>query len=399
MAIGQELQARRHQVLCVFPEQFRALAEDTDLPFEGLNKAFLELILGKDGKAVMGGKVNFWQKIAAYVRLYKQSLPVNALLLKEQHAIASTFQPDRIIYSGKALYGPIWGSAHKGKAFLLSPIPCLIHASGKYPHVGFTGNYGSFLNKLTYKLANWGLLKNIQSSSKSYRKELGISMESIKQQLFGSDMIYAVSHNLFAKPADLPTHAHFVGYHERNKLNHWKPSAELEAFVNKHEKILFITFGSMVNPEPEKNSRLVLGILDLLKIPAIVNVYGGGLQKPAETQSDLFHFVERVPYEWMFPKVYATIHHGGSGTTHMAAKYGCAQLIIPHIIDQFLWNQVVADKQLGPKGKSIRKLNEAWFKETLTDLWENPNYKSNAIALSQKMQGEDLMEEYLELVE
>jgi len=142
-----------------------------------------------------------------------------------------------------------------------------------------------------------------------------------------------------------------------------------------------------------------LGILDLLQIPAIVNVYGGGLQKPAEVESGLFHFVERVPYEWIFPKVYATIHHGGSGTTHMAAKYGCAQLIIPHISDQFLWNQVVADKQLGPKGKSIRKLNEAWFRETLTDLWENPSYKDNALSLSQKMQGEDLMGKYLRLFE
>ena len=399
LAIGQELHARGHEAICVFPEQFRSLAEDTHLPFVGLKRAFLELIMGKDGKAVMGGKVSFFQKILAYRRLYTQSLSINRILLKEQYEIAEKELPDRILYSGKALYGPIWGSANKGKAHLLSPIPCLIHPTKEFPHVGFNGNYGGFINKLSYKLANWGLLQNIKSSSKFYRKELGIGMKDIKQQLFKSDMLYAVSPNLFEKPKDLPIYAHFVGYHERNRQMNWKPDPDLLEFMERHEKVLFITFGSMMNPEPRKNSDLLLGILDLLKIPTVVNVYGGGLQKSDRVNVEQFHFVERVPYEWMFPKVYATIHHGGSGTTHMAAKYGCAQMIIPHIIDQFLWNEVVARKGLGPKGRSIRKINKAWLKSSIMDLWQNADYKGKAQNLGNDMRAEDLMPEYLGILE
>ena len=240
-------------------------------------------------------------------------------------------------------------------------------------------------------------MKNLASSTKVQRKNLGIEMKQIKANLFRERMLYAVSPHLFPKPPDLPEHTHFIGYHERDKLMHWEPSAALKEFIQKHKKIFFITFGSMRNPKPEANSRLLLGILELLKIPTIVNVYGGGLQK-VEVDENLFHFVDRVPYEWLFPKVHAVIHHGGSGTTHMAAKYGCVQMIIPHIIDQYLWNEVVAKQELGPKGKSIRKINKTWFQKQAEAIWESEKYKKNAQDIGTVMQNEDLAEVYLDLV-
>jgi hypothetical protein len=44
---------------------------------------------------------------------------------------------------------------------------------------------------------------------------------------------------------------------------------------------------------------------------------------------------------------------GGSGTTHLALKDGCASLAIPHIIDEIVWNQIIADFGAGPKGGKL----------------------------------------------
>ncbi|MFT5778521.1 MAG: sterol 3beta-glucosyltransferase [Crocinitomicaceae bacterium] len=55
------------------------------------------------------------------------------------------------------------------------------------------------------------------------------------------------------------------------------------------------------------------------------------------------------------------VHHGGSGTSHMAMKYGCTSIVIPHKIDQFLWNEINTNKGLGPKGVSINHLTEVNF--------------------------------------
>ena len=86
------------------------------------------------------------------------------------------------------------------------------------------------------------------------------------------------------------------------------------------------------------------------------------------------------------PRVYAVVHHGGSGTTHLGLYYGCATMILPHVIDQHAWNELVYDLGAGPKGLAISKLSRHSLDPLLSDLWQNSLYKQKALHLSQKMQ-------------
>ena len=88
------------------------------------------------------------------------------------------------------------------------------------------------------------------------------------------------------------------------------------------------------------------------------------------------------------PKLYGVIHHGGSGTTHLTSLNGCVQLIIPHIIDQFFWNQLVVEKQLGPKGIPVKNLKATNLSSILDDFWTNPHYSEKAKQLSPLMKSE-----------
>ena len=133
-------------------------------------------------------------------------------------------------------------------------------------------------------------------------------------------------------------------------------------------------------------------ILEKHHIPAIINTASGGLIKPATYNPDLFHFVSQIPYSWIFPKVYGVIHHGGSGTTHLGLKYGCATMIIPHIIDQFSWNRIIFEQSAGPRGINIRKITSKNFEPKVLDLINNPKYKEKATQIKEQMKKEDFRE-------
>ncbi|MEW6236719.1 MAG: nucleotide disphospho-sugar-binding domain-containing protein [Candidatus Omnitrophota bacterium] len=389
LAIAEMLKEKGHNAVCAFPEQFENLALDSGAQFISLGPEFVDLIESDDGAMAMGGQRSIIKKMGAYARLYMKSLYINKELVARQREIIVKEQPDKIIFSGKAIYPIIWEIENPGKSILVSPIPCLIHAVNDRPTVGFSGNYGQFLNKLTYSLSNFGLIQYVMKVTKEFRKSPKISSTDIKKAIFSKKMIYTVSPTIFPRPDYWPENTQVLGYHERKKTAHWHPNKRLEKFVADREKILFVTFGSMANPEPEEKTKMIVDILERCQIPAIINTASGGLVELTNYNSDLIHFESGIPYEWIFPKMYAALHHGGSGTTHLALKYGCASMIIPHIIDQYLWDNLISDLGVGPMGISMAKITRQKLETKILDLFHNQSYKANALKASAKMKNED----------
>ena len=388
LAIAEILSAKKHNVTCCFPEQFKGLAEDGNFNFRGLNPAFLKMLESKEGKIAMGGKAGIFAKIRAYLSLYKKSTEINKIICREQKEIIESINPDKIIFHIKAGYPIIHEVLHPGSTVLVSPIPYVVHTVKEHAHIGFK-NMGSFFNILTYTLANFGLIKNTQSWCKGlYNSKT--SSKAILSALKNIPTFYTISPFLFEQPTYWPSHIKVVGHHERNKTLHWKPDSTLLNFLEKNNNILFVTFGSMVNEAPEKITRLIATVITKLNVPAIINTADGGLIRVKNINNESIHFVSNIPYDWLLPHVHSMVHHGGSGTTQMAIKYGCASLIIPHIIDQFLWNELNNSKGLGPKGVAISKLNEHNFEKLLTDLIQTPSYKQEARLASKKLIEENL---------
>jgi sterol 3beta-glucosyltransferase len=64
---------------------------------------------------------------------------------------------------------------------------------------------------------------------------------------------------------------------------------------------------------------------------------------------DNFFVAKDVPHEWLFPRVALAIHHGGAGTTHVAARAGVPQVILPFGGDQLFWAARVAAHGAAPR--------------------------------------------------
>ena len=220
-----------------------------------------------------------------------------------------------------------------------------------------------------------------------------ITRRQIRDALLSNKAIYTISPTLFSRRDYWNKNIKVLGYHEKNKTANWHPDKELSDFLAKHSKILFITFGSMTNPEPENKTEIILEILHRNEIPTIINIASGGLVKPDKYDVELIHFVSHIPYDYIFPKMYGVIHHGGSGTTHLALENGCATMIIPHILDQFVWNKIIYTQGTGPKGIRIDKITPKNLELKILELINNTSFKKKAEELARQLKKEDFREE------
>jgi len=399
LAIGELLKEKGHQVICAFPEQFRNLAEDSNLEFASLGAKYIEMLDSNIGKAAMGGDGSGLKKFLAYIRLAKNQTDANKELVKKQYEIIESEIPDRILYNAKVTYPVIWGLKNSGRNILVCAAPYLHYVKG-HTHVVFNSNFGSFFNKLTFSLANFGMVMTIKLSLKWLKITEKISRKQIKTAMLANKAIYTISPSLFSRPDYWNENLDVLGYHEKNKTINWQPDKEFTDFLTKHNRILFITFGSMLNPEPVEKTKIILEILERNKIPAIINTASGGLTKPENYDTKLIHFVSKIPYDWVFPKMYGVIHHGGSGTTHLALKYGCASMIIPHVVDQFVWDKIIYDLSVGPRGIKISKITTKNLEPKILELENNSSYKKEAEQVASQMEREDFREElYNSIVE
>jgi UDP:flavonoid glycosyltransferase YjiC (YdhE family) len=396
LATGKILKKKGHQVICAFSEQFRNLTESCDLEFFSLGRKLYDLNDSEFGRIIMGGGTGM-KKSIAFIKLAVKSGAANReketllyeLILKEH--------PDKILYNSKTSCPIIWERNHPGTTIFLSPYPYLHYVEG-HPMLVFRKNYGAFINRLTFRLYSFGTGK----AAKNIKKSLGIRDKISRKQLTAivnsRKFIYTISPDMFPRQDYWDSNVHVLGYHELRRNTNWQPEKELLEFIEKHDKIVFVTFGSMPNTEPENRTRVLLDILERNKIPAIINTAAGGLVKPEQFNSELFYFVSQVPYDWFFPKMYAVIQHGGSGTTHLAIKYGCATMAIPHFIDQFVWDTVIPELGVGPRGVHVSKMTVKNLEPKILELFTDRSFKEISERIGKQMTERDYKEELYQTI-
>lgn len=385
LAVGEILKEKGWEVVCLFPEQFREMTQAMGFRFHGFSEEFLKLIDGSDAKEILGGEGGAFSRIKNWASLARSGMKLAAESVKVQHRVQLDEAPDRIIYHPKCITAIVWGMANPGKAIQLAPIPGLVHAVDEFAPMW--KDLGTPLNRASYRRINWFKAFAV----KKFTSDLGFTRLTVAEinraMLETEKTIYTVSPSLFPRPEYWPETAQVVGYFERDKTVDWKPDEPLLRFLEKHDKIIFISFGSMTNPKPLQKTLAIVNVLKKHCIPAIINTSWGGLTEIEDAPEHVL-FVSDVPYDWLYPHIYAVVHHGGSGSTHMAVKYGLPALVVPHALDQPFWGRIVHEKGLGPEPLPIRHLDEARFEFPLLDLYNRYEYKLNADQFADRMAGE-----------
>jgi len=391
LAIGKILKEKGHKVICAFSEQFREQTESCNIEFASLGRKNDDVFKSDINKTVIGGSgiKKFFAFIKLMILAQKQKIPQEKEI--KLYELVKQEKPDRILFHSKNVYPLLWEYKNRGKTIFVSPFAYFHYIKG---HAFFYGkNYGEFINKLTFKLSDFGVVTATMAAKKWLQIDEKITRRELKNTIRSRKFIYTLSPSLFPPPDYWENNIKVLGHQELKRKTDWKPEKALTEFIEKYEKILFITFGSMPNPEPEQKTKIILEILERNKIHAIINTASGGLVKPDKFNSELIYFVSNVSYNWIFPKMYAVIQHGGAGTTHLALKYACATMIIPHFMDQFVWNNIISDMGIGPKGVKISKVSNKTLEPKILELLNNKSFKEKSENIANQMQKEDFKDE------
>ncbi|WP_026506313.1 glycosyltransferase [Butyrivibrio sp. NC3005] len=173
-----------------------------------------------------------------------------------------------------------------------------------------------------------------------------------------------------------------------------KPETEkLLDFIDKHEKVIYVGFGSMNYAHMDELYARVIWIALHEGRSVILPKYEEKMVNERFSASkDKILLAGFTPYEQFFDRLECVIHHGGNGTVHACLRAGVPQLVMVFGADQAFWGGQCYYRGLGPKPVFIKKpIDEAEFREKVTDLMVNDNYKKCSQRLSNKVTSDGLV--------
>ncbi|WIM94459.1 glycosyltransferase [Actinoplanes oblitus] len=119
--------------------------------------------------------------------------------------------------------------------------------------------------------------------------------------------------------------------------------AELAAFLAAGPPPVYVGFGS--GPAPAGVAEVAVAAIRAQGRRVILSRGWAGLEPPDD--GDDLLAVDEVNVQVLFGRVAAVVHHGGTGTTHVATRAGVPQIVVPQIADQPYFAARVAELGIG----------------------------------------------------
>nr|WP_298718540.1 glycosyltransferase [uncultured Steroidobacter sp.] len=289
---------------------------------------------------------------------------------------------DAIILSGLAGFVGLSAAEYLGAKAIgtgLFPLtPTSAFASPFLP----PGKLPRIFNRLSQRLINQLLWKAFRKATNEARERV-CALPPRKSLWVGHPMLYGVSPSLLPRPDDWPSNALVCGQWLL-PAKEWTPPARLSEFLAAGEAPVYIGFGSMGGFEPGRMLEAIVG--GLAGRRALLYPGWSGIdvsQLPANILA-----VGDTPHDWLLPRTSVAVHHGGSGTTHSAARAGVPSVVVPFAGDQAFWAERLYQAGIGARLSSWKALNAATLADSIR-FAERDDVRARARAMGEKMRAED----------
>jgi sterol 3beta-glucosyltransferase len=197
-------------------------------------------------------------------------------------------------------------------------------------------------------------------------------------------MCYGFSRQVVPRPADWGQHVHVTGYWFLDRPNGWRPPDDLIRFLRNGPPPVYVGFGSMQSGDGVERVDLVLSALDRAGQRGIL-LRG---RRRLSTNGHVY-VLDGVPFDWLFPRLAAVVHHGGSGTTAAGLRAGVPSVIVPFFMDQPFWGQRVAKLGVGPPPIPQKRLTVDRLAAAIHTAATDAEMRSRAQALGARIRAED----------
>lgn len=373
----------REQGLEFFPVAGDAQALTSELILEGVKGKGLSLL-----HMVRG----FMRTFGAITQSYHMAFAAEAL--RDSDAILSQLPG--------GFYGYDLAEHLRVPYIALSVIPQEI--TGAYPLslLPMQFSLGSWYNRLTYYMGQQLAWHPFRKAINAFRDELGLppasfwwgNMRRMKRERV--PVIQGFSEHVIPTQAEWSDHVHTTGYWTLDESS-WEPSAALVKFLEAGEPPVFIGFGSMPVPDPTVTTRL---ILEALRQAGKRGILGAGWAKIGAVElPETVFALDYAPYAWLFPRVAAVIHHGGSGTTGFALRSGVPSMVIPFTADQPFWGRRTHELGVGPVPIPFVKLSVENLARAIVSMVENAGMQRKAVDLRDAMAAEKGIARAVEIIQ
>jgi UDP:flavonoid glycosyltransferase YjiC (YdhE family) len=122
----------------------------------------------------------------------------------------------------------------------------------------------------------------------------------------------------------------------------------------------------------------------------------------ATSRSDLpphVFAIDYAPYAWLFPRMAAVVHHGGSGTTAAGLRAGVPALVVPFLFDQHFWGRRLAELGVAPRPLPFRKLTADRLAQAIGAAVSDDGMLRRAAALGHKIRAEKGLEAAVAIIQ
>lgn len=385
--LGKVLSDRGHKVYLSTGENFKSLAEGYGLHFVPVEADFQALINSAEGKAMMKNPFTARKHFRHIVQpMMVEAMKVFYNLAKEM---------DCVLYHVKTL-GDYFADQFPQKMIRANVIPAVLPTSA-FPNPVFSGlSLPKFLNRFTYQLADLGLAM-MNPAIREFRATVGLATDVLKKPL--NLELYGISETFLPKPSDFPTDVFFTGFWNGESTE--SLDKDTLAFTSTEKKTIVVTFGSMpFNLDFDLNN-VLSAIAKSMNLNILV-VKGWGFKNSADNESNTVKYIDSAPFDSLFPKVDAVVHHGGIGTLAACLRAGVPSLSCPVIYpmgDQYFWGNHAYKIGCAVKPIPLKKLTVKALSDSITEMLTDETIRKNCDIISKKLALENGAKRAAEIVE
>lgn len=298
---------------------------------------------------------------------------------------------DAVILSGLAAFVGLSAAEYLGiPAIGTGMIP--ITPTAAFPAPFIPGKLPRFLNRASHHLVNGILWRAFRKATNAARAKV-CNLPARKANWTRHPMLYGISPALLPRPADWPAFAHVCGQFVQPTPD-WQPPEPLRAFLDAGEPPIYVGFGSMSGFNREQlREAIVNGIAGRRAL-----FYPGWSGIDISALPENFFVLDHAPHDWLFPRTALVIHHGGSGTTHSAARAGVPAVVVPFAGDQPFWADTLCRAGVAARVPSAKSVNATALARAITSAQQD-EVVSRARALGVKMRAENGPATAVQLIE
>jgi sterol 3beta-glucosyltransferase len=393
IALGLGLQAAGHSVRLATHAEFEIFVRSYGLDFfllEGNPRAVLESDAGQA-----------WQRSSSNPVSYMRHLRrvAEPLIEKLTRDCLNACEPAEAVISSLLAFAPVHSVVEQLRvpvhgAYIQPNTPTRAFANYRFPRAptwlrGAQGGY----NKATHLLMEqffWLMLRDpINEARRTVLAlpPLGINSPAAHTRKEGRLHLYGYSKHVLPRPRDWSSWNHVTGYWFLDQPADWQPPAALVDFIESGPAPVYVGFGSMNSRDPEEVTDLVIKALARAGQRGLLLTGWGGLHQ-ADLPDTVFK-LDSIPHDWLFPRMAAIVHHGGSGTTAASLRAGVPSVVIPFFGDQPLWGRRVHLLDASPEPIPRKQLSVELLADAISDAVGNLEMREHAMALGEKIRAED----------